>query len=511
MRTADAIVAGPSTRPYAVWIAAAILACLFAGCVVLTRGHFVYTLDDPYIHLALARTIAHGGYGINLGQWAAPSSSILWPLLLVPMIDTALATWMPLLINVVCVLTTVWLLERFFRQFCAPAYALVLTLTLAWSVNAFGLVFTGMEHSLQLLLVTVVATALGGLPVRRGLLLTCLIVLPWVRYEDLAVSVPVMVYLCISAKEPRARLSMLMALCLSLAVVAGFSLFLRQHGLGWLPASVVTKQSLFRSASFKIWAHTALLVTGRSAATLVAFVLAVLVVLLTPLRRRSPQLAWLLLASTIPILVFGRCGWFGRYEAHYVAFVAILIAAIVLPLSGPPVTARFAGCFALALLVAHPLLWLPTIQTPLASRSIYEQQYQMGLIVRDYLKQPIAVNDLGLVAWLGHEPVLDLVGLGSKDTLDMRQRDPSDHWIAAAMRAHDTDYAFIYSDWFNNVPRSWIQLAELHLAHQQVAVAGDTVDLYAANAAAAGRLLRALSAYQHASASNAALITIFDP
>mgnify|MGYP001017862235 CR=1 FL=1 len=44
-------------------------------------GFFFYTLDDPYIHLALAENILRGHYGINLDEPSSPSSSIVYPFL----------------------------------------------------------------------------------------------------------------------------------------------------------------------------------------------------------------------------------------------------------------------------------------------------------------------------------------------------------------------------------------------------------------------------------------------
>jgi hypothetical protein len=38
----------------------------------MTRGHFSYSLDDPYIHLALAQQIIRGHYGLNPGEVSAP-------------------------------------------------------------------------------------------------------------------------------------------------------------------------------------------------------------------------------------------------------------------------------------------------------------------------------------------------------------------------------------------------------------------------------------------------------
>src|SRR5476649_158349 len=90
---------------------AAAPAGLLALQVWLTTG-FVYSLDDPYIHLALARQIMHGHYGINPGEFAAPSSSILWPFFLVPFAGTGFDEWAPLAINVAALYATMWWLQR---------------------------------------------------------------------------------------------------------------------------------------------------------------------------------------------------------------------------------------------------------------------------------------------------------------------------------------------------------------------------------------------------------------
>ena len=49
---------------------------------VRTGGSYVAPQDDPYIHLAMAERMAAGYYGINVGEASSPSSSLLWPVLL---------------------------------------------------------------------------------------------------------------------------------------------------------------------------------------------------------------------------------------------------------------------------------------------------------------------------------------------------------------------------------------------------------------------------------------------
>ena len=57
-------------------ITAIAVAMLLGAILAFNDGVFVYTLDDPYIHMALAANIAEFHYGLNASAYAAPSSSI---------------------------------------------------------------------------------------------------------------------------------------------------------------------------------------------------------------------------------------------------------------------------------------------------------------------------------------------------------------------------------------------------------------------------------------------------
>src|SRR4051812_10496801 len=76
----------------------------------MSQGRLIFTLDDPYIHLSLAETIASGGYGVNSGEFSSPSSSILYPLLLVIPERLGLGPLGALVINAVAAGLSVWLL-----------------------------------------------------------------------------------------------------------------------------------------------------------------------------------------------------------------------------------------------------------------------------------------------------------------------------------------------------------------------------------------------------------------
>jgi len=77
-----------------------IIAILFLAVLKLNHGTFTYSLDDPYIHLALSDQSRHGHYGISAGHRAAPSSSILFPFLLALASGALIHPYLPLLIGV---------------------------------------------------------------------------------------------------------------------------------------------------------------------------------------------------------------------------------------------------------------------------------------------------------------------------------------------------------------------------------------------------------------------------
>src|SRR6478672_7980636 len=59
-------------------VSAIVMSAWAAGIVAIIGA----SIDDPYIHLAVAENILTGGYGINASEHSSPSSSIIYPFLL---------------------------------------------------------------------------------------------------------------------------------------------------------------------------------------------------------------------------------------------------------------------------------------------------------------------------------------------------------------------------------------------------------------------------------------------
>lgn len=142
-----------SLRTLSVWLILFVAELVLS--VYLCGGRLIFTLDDPYIHLAVADHIGAGGYGVNASELSSPSSSIIWPYLLALTETFHLCAVGPLLINAFAAAATVvtflrtleseGLLEHQRNRFVSAAVA---GLAIA-ATSSVALPMTGMEHSLH--------------------------------------------------------------------------------------------------------------------------------------------------------------------------------------------------------------------------------------------------------------------------------------------------------------------------------------------------------------------------
>jgi hypothetical protein len=474
--------------------------------LLVVQVHFacgvVYSLDDPYIHLALARQILHGHYGINPAEFAAPSSSILWPFLLAPFAFTRLSEFLPLVINLAALVVAVWWLQRWLEAYLSLWWALVATTALAFALNLYGLVLSGMENSLQVTLVIVVALSLMRERLGWPFWLS-IVVLPLIRYEGLAISLPVLAHLVLSAGQ-RARA--LAAGMIVAAGVGGFSLFLYSHGVGLLPASVLAKGGL--TLLQKLPGLDTILNNIDQQFCFVA--LAVFAAILFVREGRSREAMLLVIAPTAAHLLFGRYGWFGRYHIYFAAWIVILFVTVYARaglLKFRFLSAAIALCFAYASIDSM----IATLTTPLGSRNIADQQKQMAIIARDYLDEPVAVNDLGFVSFYARRYILDLGGLASYEALRARASPATEVWVAELMGRHHVEHAMVYDGLYARRPANWIRVATLHLPLPWVTVGGDEVAFYSTSPEAAAHFREALANYRKSSPQAAMMLELAPP
>ncbi len=478
------------------------LALLWAS-LGLTGGQLIYCLDDPYIHLAVAQGIWDGTYGVNPGEASSPSSSALWPLLLLPFVATGTGEFGPLAINLVCGAATACCLgaglRRAFPRFEGWGLRVLLVVALLLVGNAWALAFMGMEHSLQLLLAVGVVHGLlrcaSGAPVTRTLGWATVLG-PWVRYENLAVSAAAWVFLAWMGERRRAlRWASLCAVGLGL-----FSLFLVLQGLDALPSSVRMKSGL-SGEDWGFWGsiqqHVTFALNSGRGTVLAGFSLVLLVFAAArPTLDPVGKLALCLSGAGALHLLFGVYGWFHRYEAYIfgsLGFAVVALAPSVIPALSERARAQLALVATMVVLAFPYLRSLP--QTPAAAHNVFEQQYQLHRFVTEFWKQPVAVNDLGYVAFDNGNYVLDLAGLASSEVQQRRLTEAAPEWIADLTQRHAIDLAVVYPAWFPKRPASWVRVADMTLSGPRVSVAHTKVSFFATNAAAVPSVQRALEAF----------------
>ena len=488
----------PARRPGAFLLLAAGLLLFVASqtAAILVRGDgaFTYALDDPYIHLALAEQLRAGTYGINPGEVSTPSSSVLWPFLLVPTAGLALT---PLVLAVVATLLSAWLLVRLLdlvtdgaaarRPALSATVAAVPLLLLNWA----GVAFTGMEHSAHVTASLAVGTGLVEVAVRERLpwwLVAGLVAGPLLRYEGLAVTVAGAAVLFWTGRRRIA----LAAGAAAVLPLAAFSAFAVANGLDLLPSSVLSKSDVADGSGSPVVAAASAL--GSAFAHPLFAVLTAGLLGHAALRRRLTPLHAYALAVLLAHALAGRFGWFTRYELY--AYAAVL--PVVAHLARRPLRAVFAerlGLAYVAVAAAVVAALAPdyvrnTARVAAAADNIHVQQAQLARFVAEHWRAPVAVHDIGLVAYDGGEYVVDLWGLASQEARQARTAGEDVEWMARLAEEHDAGLAMIYDDpdWFPEVPAGWTPVAVLRAEMEHVTVGDLEVTFFATSPSEVARL-----------------------
>ena len=454
----------------------------------MNSGQFIYTLDDPYIHLRLAENILKGHYGINISEYSAPSSSILWPLLLAPFSASSIGQYAPLLLNLGATLGTLLIMGSHVNKiFNSDVQAGILVSLLVPGLNLIGMTFTGMEHSLQIFLAIMVAS---GLIVEletgqaKWWLILALIVGPLVRYEALSLTIASSAYLIYRRHHKVAGFCLL----ISIIFIGAFSWFLSSLNLGLLPSSVIAKSQAINSDGILpglVLTFMKNLLTRQGTILLAGLLLFGFFFLQAQRRSKEKGLAvWAMSILLIHLSIIPVGGnRFYRYDL-YIFAITILLLLYLYGSSINRISASFSrisrAFLAITILatISFPFLGHAFL-TPLASNNIYEQQYQMKLFFQKYYREPVAVNDLGLVSYGAHNYVLDLWGLGSHEALNERRNNHSGEWMDRLARKYNVHLAMIYERWFPTIPENWIRLGTLHLGKATIAPADAKVTFYA--------------------------------
>lgn len=535
MRPSGARDAMPSRGlPWPPVAASAVLLGLTAAIIgrmrAMTEGHYVYPLDDSYIHMAMAKTLArHGSWGLSAGHFDPASSAPIWTLLLAGLYRLGgVHVWGPLVLSGIASVMVIALGERVLRPYVAtPVLRATVLLGIAWIIPLPALIVTGMEAPLHafltLLLTWTVVERLAAPPRDRrpsapsfdlgvgALSLLCMLT----RFES-----AFLIAVLASAAWVKGRRRTALALAAgTLGALGSYAAVALPQGGLWLPNAVLLKPAVTHLHTGADWAAFLWRIpeqlTRPPNAHLSALLLAAIYLLLPRPSITGPRVAVArgLLAVFVPALLFhvqfADLGWFFRYEAYLVTLGAVAITAAVAAGLGalPHTAARWRGPLRAALVLGCVVLAVPLVvraarsmrKPPLAARNIYEQQFQMGRLIRDaFGGQVAAVNDIGAVGYLGEIQIVDLIGLG---TTSVARAMRAGRWdrdaIERLCRERRVRVALVYESWFANMgglPRAWRRVGRWTIRDN--IICGDrTVSIFATDPLDEDRVREALRAF----------------
>ena len=209
----------------------------------------------------------------------------------------------------------------------------------------------------------------------------------------------------------------------------------------------------------------------------------------------------------------GQATWFYRYEVYVWTFAvgagAFLLAQV--RFENVQLGKMTPVLFSIAVLYGglhYPLVAFNYV--PAGGAAIHAQQRQMSHFAEDHWNAPIAVNDLGHVAYRNPNYVLDLWGLASADALEARLRGDDPLWADKLARHYGVDAAMIYIHWLDkNIPPTWVEVARMRLTVPVATLGGNVVSFFATRPEAVAPLLTALTAFEPTLPQSAEL-EIFD-
>jgi hypothetical protein len=490
-----------------------LLALLVCTSLALNEWTLVYSLDDPYIHLALARNwLRSHSVGISLGQFAPASSSPAWTVLLTGCSALiGLHEWVPLALNVVCALATLaifWWGRAQLRgvDHDADRRWLLIAAALPVLLNLLGLTLCGMEHVLHAALVLAFTVTLW-----RGLSrpldfapFALALVLPLVRLESVFVIAAAALVLVRRGKLIPA-LGLLACAGLPMGLLG---LWTHAHGAFFLPNPIVAKAVPPQlDAWLSKWGYTSL---GLLVNPLFVVILGWSLVY----RRRVDGLVaegflfcFVIAALHLLLSTVGGIGLIDRYETYVVDLGLLFVCSSNTQPTGTALAfPRLPWPLKLerGLIVAGVLERLCLLGTAtFATNDIYEQQYQTARFVQQqFLHDSVVVNDIGLVSLRSEGTVTDLAGLGSTDVLRALRKvtDTRDLPLAAVepiLARNGADLIAIYTAWFNpNLYESWEHVGSWSLPRPPIVVGDARVDFFAPDAERARELERRMRAFE---------------
>ncbi len=479
------------------------------GSIRSCNGHFIYALDDTYIHMTMSRNLVQNGFwSATKDSFTSSSSSILWTSSL------SFLFWVfgvnslaPFVMNILLASGLVVFLFYVFRGFnISQPVNFLGSISIVIFCPLVALIFCGIEHILHTLLVLSFVVIAAGelsyekvLPFSKRSLFLLAPFLIMARYES-AFILFIVGFLFLLKK----RLVDFLFLSFSSALpILLYGLFSTIKGWYFFPNSVLLKSNIPSTLSLESILNFLVFpwdIIRKNPHISVLLVVNTLLLLYGLGKKRSiwksSQLINLIfLLAFIFHLQFARIGWFYRYEAYLVALgtVTFFIGGYEMILDKrhqalakkPVLENKWVVVFLASLffltLGTRGVIALKDI--PSATKNIYGQQYQMALFLDKYYRNvTIAANDIGAINYYADIRCIDLWGIANHQVAKAKRLGYfNGAFMKMIVKAEQVKIAIFYDSWFKQyggLPAEWIKVGQWRI-NNNVVCGSDTVSFYA--------------------------------
>ena len=484
---------------------------LFRESTAINQGIFTYVLDDPYIHMVMAKNlILHGVWGVDKYGFTSSSSSPLWILVLSSAyLVFGVNTLIPFILNVIFATIFIFIAYSIFKYYkLHPLYNLIFLLFLIFFTPIPALVFTGMEHILQItLIISFIFIAVQIISedkpdsLKYYLLLILSVLVVAVRYEDAIVVSMVAIIFLIQKKF----WNFLSVLCASIIPVIAYGIFSTENGWFFLPNSLITK-TVFVEAKTQLFSLNGiflLLNNFLNILNLYIFIPFILAAGLLIFRFKEKMTFWnapnliitIFLGTTVLHMFIARIGWFYRYEAYIIVLGIMALAVGIseyLPLfkRNSKLSYKHLSIILLIFILVVPLSargYDSFNNTPTATHNVYDQQYQMGLFIQKYYQgDAVSLNDVGAVNYIANIKSVDLLGLSSLNVSKaILKNNYTIEDLDNITRQNHVKVVIVYEYLYKNyltrgLPSNWIKVGQWKIPNR-ITCFMDTVSFYVIN------------------------------
>ena len=423
----------------------ALCAVIYFECISNTNGKFIYILDDAYIHLAYAKNIVINNVaGITQYADSSSSSSPLYSLILASIFFlSGVNELMLLFLNILFSLALLTLLFFIFRKYSFTTFLNTFSLFTVIIFTPLAInIFSGMEHLIQSVLVILFVfisakelckdeTKSNKITGSDKYILILSFFLTAVRYEDLLV-ITIISGLFLFKKNYLKAFLIFICGILPVCIYGQISV---NNGGFFIPNSLLVKLAVPESVSIFTEGnvYTGIINYLDINKKIILLFSACLIMFIITLRKKRNIMSEipLLLFITISLILLHKLLFpvsVFRYDLYLVVLsitvIAIALNAQVTEISGKRMDLIYLknSKIALSIIILFSIYLIYKISDTrkiiIASKNIYEQQYQMAQFLDTYYSgEEVALNDIGTINFFTDIQCTDLIGIGSNEVV----------------------------------------------------------------------------------------------